>query len=134
MGKKMIFRKILLKTIAIFMAVCMVVSLGGIASSESERRVPGFKTEIVFEDDVCREKAELITAVINGEESASPRSIVCLFAGHTTTTTTVYATTHNYYTTSPKCREQIYRIIYCTRSGCSYNTGSIIADLRIHCC
>ena len=129
----MAVRKSILKSLAIFMAVCMLASLGGLVSAESERRASNIKTEIIFEDDVCREKAELLTAVINGEEVENPRSLLCLF-GHTTTTTTVKAITHNYWTTSPKCREQMYRIIYCTRSGCNYNTGSIIGDIRVPCC
>ena len=126
-------RKRILKTLAIFMSVCMSVSLSGMTSAEGERRVSDCKTEIIFEDDVCREKAELLTAVINGEEVENPRNLLCLF-GHSTTTTTVLAVTHNYYTTSPKCREQTYRIIYCTRSGCNYNTSSVIRDMRILCC
>ena len=129
----MTLRKRILKPVAFFMAVCMSVSLAGMTSAEGERRVSDRKTEIIFEDDVCREKAELLTAVINGEEVEKPRNLLCLF-GHSTTTTTVRAVTHNYWTTSPKCREQTYRIIYCTRSGCNYNTGSIIGDIRIHCC
>ena len=129
----MAVRKSILKSLAVFMAVCMLASLGGLVSAESERRASNIKTEITFEDDVCREKAELLTAVINGEEVENPRNLLCLF-GHTTTTTTVWAVTHNYWTTSPKCREQTYRIFYCTRSGCNYNTGSVISDFRIQCC
>ena len=129
----MAVKKRILRSVAIFMAVCVSFSLGGMTSAEIERRISNGKTEIIFEDGICREKAELLIAVINGEEVENPRSLLCLF-GHTTTTTTVYAVTHKYYTTSPKCREQTYRIIYCTRSGCNYNTGSIISDFRILCC
>ena len=126
-------RKRILKPLAIFMVVCMSFSLAGMTSAESERKVSDRKTEIIFEDELCREKAEILTAVINGEEVENPRNLLCLF-GHSTTTTTVWAVTHNVYTTSPKCREQTYRIIYCTRSGCNYNTGSIIGDIRVPCC
>ena len=129
----MTVRKRFLKSLTIFMTVCMLVSLGGLASAASERRESDCKTDIIFEDDVCREKAELLTAVINGEDVENPRNLLCLF-GHNTTTTTVWVVTHNVWTTTPKCRQQMYRIIYCTRSGCNYNTGSIISDGRIPCC
>ena len=129
----MAVKKRILRPVAIFMAVCMSVSLAGMASAENERRVSDHKTEIIFEGDVCPEKTELLTAVINGEEVENPRSLLCIF-GHNTTTTTVWVVTHNVYTTTPKCRQQTYRIIYCTRSGCNYNTGSIIGDARIPCC
>ena len=129
-------KKRFFKPLAFFMVVCMLVSLGGVsgvvlaASNESE-------VEIIVADDVDSEKAQLIIDTINKSNEKiigiSPAGLACLF-GHSTATTSVREISHKYYATSPRCVEKTYRITYCTRSDCNYNTGTLISDLRIYCC
>ena len=126
-------RKRFLKSLAIFMAVSMLVSLGSISGATTDEP----EIEIIIPDEVDCEKMQLIINTIKGNSSGtigiSPASLLCIF-GHSTTTTTVFAVTHRHWATAPRCREQIYRITYCTRSGCNYSVGTITSDGRIPCC
>ena len=123
-------KKCLLKSIATIMAICMLISLGSMSAANNEPKV-----EIIVCDSIeCPQKRQLLIDVVSGGTGGiSPANLLCLF-GHNTTTTTVFAVTHNAFATSPRCREQVYRIIYCTRNGCNYNVGSLISDARIQCC
>lgn len=123
-------KKRFLKSIAALITLCILVSLGGMSAANNKQEV-----EVIVCDSIeCLQKRQLLIDVVSGGTGGiSPMNLLCLF-GHSTTTTTVIAVTHNAYATSPKCRQQTYRIIYCTRSGCNYNVGSLIGDIRIPCC
>ncbi|MCL2071161.1 MAG: hypothetical protein FWH07_02885 [Oscillospiraceae bacterium] len=122
-------RKLFLKPIAIFMAVC---TLGSIAVS-AETRSSRPSTEIIIEGVDDREKVQLIINTINGVEIIEPRSILCIF-GHNTAKTAALGTEHRVWATSPRCRQTIYDVTYCTRSGCNYITYTIRSQSSIHCC
>ena len=122
-------RKRFLKPFAMFMAICMLVSLGGMTAANNDTEV-----EIIVPEDVSCEKAQLIKDTINGKVGISPFFIACIF-GHSLAITDVRIITHRHWAVSPRCRQVTHRITYCTRSTCNHIASSIIiSDLRIQCC
>jgi len=121
-------KRILLRSFSGFMVVCMfVLTISGFTAKQEAH------TEIVVCDSVDCEKAKIIIDTINGEETVSPRSILCIF-GHNLARGTAIETTHRYWATAPRCRRITYDVRYCTRSSCNYITYTMIADDRIRCC
>jgi D-aminopeptidase len=116
-------RKRFLKSFAILMALFMAVQLGNLVSAETDNSF----TEVVVNDVVDVQKAELIVNLIKGEELPTSEfigivptaNILCLF-GHSMAQGTATEINHRYWATSPRCRMTRYRVDYCTRSGCDY--------------
>lgn len=122
-------RKFLRKSLAFFMVVCALVQTVGAVDSKKSQQ----STEIVFFGDIDKEKAELITAALNGEEIATTRSILCTF-GHSLIEDRCFAITHYHYSTSPKCKQDYYKVLLCSRSSCNYINFTLINTSRISCC
>jgi hypothetical protein len=122
-------KRMFLRSLAGFMAVVFVALGSGFTFAP---RNEGF-TEIVFVGDFDREKAELITALLNSEEIAVPRSILYIF-GHIKEQTTVVVTEHRVWATSPRCRRITYDVTYCTRSSCDYVVMTVRSQIAIVCC
>lgn len=124
-------RKMIQRTLAGFMAVCMFVLSGSgflVGSAGDE----GF-TEIIVSGDVDGQKAQQIVNKINGEITISPFGLACLF-GHSTAHTTAYEINHRYYATAPRCLQTTYDVTYCTRSDCNYIVYTKTGSIRIYCC
>ena len=113
-------KKMLRKTLAIFMAVCAFAS---VVSAAGERTQKG-DTEIVIDG---------INDGINEDESETTRNILCTF-GHKKASYEDTQYGHRHYPTSPRCIRAVLKITYCTRSGCSYTTGDLVSSERIFCC
>jgi len=125
------FRKLFLKPLAVFMAVCM--SVGMVSAASNDFRTSRPTIEIIFVDDISREKAQLISDVINGEELISPRSILCIF-GHSLAQTRALGIEHRVWSTSPRCRQTIYDVTYCTRSNCNHIVYTVRSQTAVSCC
>jgi len=129
MKVKRMFRK----SLAVLMAVSMLVQLGGMTYAVGDEEY----TEIIVDCGVDCEKAQLIINAINGETSTyqaiAPASIFCIF-GHNMAQTTAVEINHRVWSTSPRCRETRYRVNYCTRSSCNYVVTTLLTQGAIHCC
>ncbi len=94
-------------------------------------------TEIVIENtDIADDKMQYIADYIAGEvndDGVSTCGILCIF-GHDIETTQATQTTHNKYTTSPKCERSTYRVESCQRSSCDYIKKELIKTTRISAC
>lgn len=124
-------REMLFKFLAIIMMVSMLVSMAGAVSENT--RVSRPNVEIIIDDAIDYEKAQLIIATINGDEIISPRSILCVL-GHSKAQTSALGAEHRVWSTSPRCRETIYDVTYCKRSGCDYVVYTIRSQTRVTCC
>ena len=115
-----------LKSIAFSMAICMSISLlGGISGATTKDK-----------SEVDNRKVQLISDTVfsENEEGIENRNILCLIAGHSTTNITQKMITHRFQTNPLRCREQTYRVVQCTRSGCNYSVRTLIEDKLIICC
>ena len=91
--------------------------------------------EYSHDADMTDTKAEKIARSILGLPDNTPSSrgnILCLF-GHDIKTGTVLSTEHNYYSTTPKCRETRSSVEYCGRGGCDYYVVTNQITSRIAC-
>lgn len=77
--------------------------------------------------------ADFVATDSSDDSAIMPCNILCIF-GHDLTTTTATKTTHNAYTTTPKCLEEVYSIVTCTRSSCDYFERTLIRSSRINYC
>jgi hypothetical protein len=126
-------KRMLRKSLAVLMAVSMLIQLGGISNAIGNE---GY-TEIIVDCGINCEKAQLIANLINGKTSEfqgiAPANILCLF-GHSWAQGTATEINHRFRTTAPRCRETIHRVDYCTRSGCNRMDLTQISQVFIHCC
>jgi len=124
------------KKLSVLVSACVLtVSVGFNTNAETAEHECTFKgcnhTEIVFLDDVDKEKSQLIIDSIHGE--GETRGIFCLF-GHDLAKTSVQETIHRYYAQSPRCKRDTYDVTYCKRSSCSYSSTELVSSIRIACC
>jgi len=123
------------KLLAVLLAVCMVVQLGGMSNAVGDESY----TEIVLGCDVDCEKAQLIIDLLNGETSSSefqpitPSSIWCVL-GHAWANTTAVEINHRVFPAPLRCRQTTYSVDYCTRSSCNHVVMTQLTQFAIHCC
>lgn len=77
-----------------------------------------FHTEYTYEN-INANKAEQIVKMLNGENTIAPFGIFCIF-GHNLQRGEVTQIYHNYYLLTPKCKEVVTDVNYCTRDTCSF--------------
>ena len=97
--------------------------------------------EVVVEvnENLSYEKLKLIADHIAGEvieDEANNILLVpqCENGNHDLSYTNAKYTSHNVYSTSPKCVEKEYRIGICNRVGCKYREETLISSKRISSC
>lgn len=131
------------KFVSLFAALSIVVTGAAIGSSAADlnQNVFCYKNdrEVIIEDDsISKEKMQFIADYIvdeshNTYDEASPYGIACLF-GHSLKTTYATETSHNAYSTSPKCLIKEYKVQYCTRSSCDYIKKELTSSYRTASC
>jgi len=131
------------KFISLFAALSLMVTGATIGSSAADTNSNifryGIDKEIIIEDNsISQAKMQFIADYVadevrNANDEVSPCGIACLF-GHSLKTTTANETTHNAYSTSPKCLVKKYEVTYCTRSSCDYIKKELINSYRTNSC
>jgi hypothetical protein len=125
-------KKMLLKSLVAFIVACMLVlTFGGFVANEVTQD-EGF-TEIIICDEIDSDKAQQIIALLNGDDLMSPISVFCIF-GHSLAETRAITIEHRFWSTSPRCRETVHRVVYCTRSSCNHMVLTQLSQRRILCC
>lgn len=66
------------------------------------------------------------------EPQASTMNIICSIFGHDYETTIATITTHNVYSTYPKCVEKSYDVSVCNR--CEHSESVLKSTIRVGCC
>ena len=131
------------KFISVFAALSLMVTGATIGSSAADTNSNifcyGIDKEVIIEDvSISQAKMQFIADYIaeeshNTNEEVSPCGIACLF-GHSITTTTAKETSHNAYSSSPKCLVNNYKVEYCTRSSCDYIKKDLTSSYRTASC
>jgi len=124
--------KAFLKSLAVFMVVCILVLTGGGFTVREVAINDGF-TEIIVYDEIDCDKAQQIIATLNGDVLISPASVLCIF-GHSMSQTTVIEINHRFWATSPRCRKTTHKVDFCTRNNCNYMVTTQLSQFRIQCC
>lgn len=132
--------KILLIVLSLSM-LCVPV----IASSSLERQYVGVDGVEITVDN-CSEKVfnMIIRDMTSNDEVQSSdalnyigirasSNVLCSTFGHSLETGYVERTTHEVYSTAPKCKEEIYYYEACKRSGCDYSYYSLRSLVYIYC-
>jgi hypothetical protein len=123
-------RKLFLKSLATFMVACMfVLTFGGFSANKTDV----IHTEVIIEGVDCCQKEQMIIAALNGEEFMSTESILCIF-GHSLAEGATITIEHRFWATSPRCRETVHRVVYCTRNNCNHMVFTQLSQSRLHCC
>lgn len=133
------------KLISLAAALSLLITGATIGSSAAES-IPlnvnsfyyGNKEITIDAVDISQEKMQFIADFIvdepnNTYDEVAPCGIACLF-GHKLTKTSATETSHNAYSSSPKCLVKIYNIEYCTRSSCDYIKKDLISSYRTSTC
>jgi len=123
-------KKMFRKSLAVLMAVCMLVQLFGVSNAIGDESF----TEIIIGCDVDCQKAQVIIDSIKAEDNATIMSPLCLMLGHTTAITSFVEITHRVRPAPPRCLQETFRVTYCTRAGCNYSVATKIGDSFIPCC
>lgn len=134
------------KVFALMTAVCLLIcgtSIGSSATDVVDSEIFYYNDkniEVVVEgNNIRHEKKQLIANYIVEEDistdndNVSTCGILCIF-GHDLTTSHATETTHNAYTTSPKCLVKNYTVQYCNRSSCDYITKELTSSYRTAAC
>ena len=130
------------KIIVVSLAICLLIC--GLPFSSNAEVVDSFVNEdcevfIVYDGDRLSDtKLESIKEYVlsdNMDFSSDfvSYSILCIF-GHDIKYSKAYVIDHNYYTTSPFCRETIYEVETCSRESCSYMSKTMIDQSRVSDC
>jgi hypothetical protein len=123
-------QKLFLRSLAAFTVACMVVlTFGGFSANKTD----AVFTEVVVEGIDCCQKEQMIIATLNGEEFMSPESILCIF-GHSLAESRAIEINHRFWSASPRCRETVHRVVYCTRNNCNHMVLTQLSQIRIQCC
>lgn len=129
-------KRMLRKSLAMLMAVCMAIQMGSMSFAASDE---GY-VEIVVDCNGNCEKEQMVANIFSGETSTSEfvgivptANILCLF-GHSWAEGRSIVIEHRYWATSPRCRQTTYRVDYCTRSGCDRLDLTQLTQIRISCC
>jgi hypothetical protein len=124
-----------LRFVAGGMAVCMfaLMSMGFVVK---EGHNEGF-AEVVVCCEVDDTTAQQIINALNAEtttyQGIAPASILCIF-GHSMARTTATVIDHRFWAATPRCRETIFWVDYCTRNNCNHMVMTQRSQTRIHCC
>lgn len=93
------------------------------------------EVEVFIPEDLSPEVRAKILANMFGETDSEPeqdRNIICTLFGHDYEITYSYSTSHNVYTTSPKCVRNTYKNSTCTR--CGHTETELYKSERISTC
>ncbi|MDR2572712.1 MAG: hypothetical protein LBD23_20790 [Oscillospiraceae bacterium] len=124
--------KFIRKTLAVLLAVCMLVQLGGMSYAVGDNIL----SEVDGSIDCY---SQLVANAIYGEDSTSDyigialANILCIF-GHSWAQTHSITIEHRVWSTSPRCVRTTHRVDYCTRSGCNRMDLTLISQIAIVCC
>lgn len=91
--------------------------------------------DIIFDDNstlTLEEKQFVAEYLVTGVDSTQTYGLICNLFGHKNTTEIVTTITHRAYTTAPRCFEEEWEIITCSRCGNTETTR--IAYALINCC
>ena len=132
------------KAISLIMSLCLVLSAVTVGSLASDAPTNIFYYENnkeiqIYDDGIELDKMQYIADYIAGanendvNSETTPYGILCIF-GHSLKTTYATETTHNVYSTSPKCVENTYKVEYCTRSSCDYISKELVDSYRTSAC
>ena len=131
------------KFITLFAALCLMLTAATTGSFAADTNPNifcyGNDKEVIIEDQsINHAKMQFIADYIadesyNTNDQVSPCGIACLF-GHSLSKTTARETSHNAYSTSPKCLIKEYNVEYCTRSSCDYIEKELVRSYRTPTC
>ena len=90
-------------------------------------------TIIYQEDSVWTEqqKEQFFNLILSGQTESVPYSLLCVF-GHDTVTEYHHVIKHKALSVEPRCANQYYEVITCTR--CDYMDATLVSNLFIYCC
>ncbi|MCL1881444.1 MAG: hypothetical protein FWF76_04630 [Oscillospiraceae bacterium] len=121
-----------LKATATIMVVCTLVLVNaGFVLGEVESAL--IRSEIRINGVDCEITQQLIINANNGELTATPHSILCIF-GHSVSTGIARDVQCRVWATAPRCLERVFYVYFCTHSDCDWLTYTLRSEARISCC
>jgi len=123
-------KKMFRKPLAILMALCMFIQLGGASFAVSDK----VTVEVIIDCAVDCQKAQLITDALIGEINGFIGITPASSCSHTMAVTSARTIEHCVWSTAPRCRQTTYKVDYCTKSNCNYTVMTQIGQGAIHCC
>ena len=77
------------------------------------------------------QKEQFETLILSNQTMYTPYSLLCLF-GHNKVTEYAHIIKHKVFSVEPRCADQYYEVITCTR--CDYMDATLVSQAFIHCC
>ena len=129
------------RTILIILVVCLTICglpFSSNAESGNKFYLDGKDITIINDgNSLSNEKIETIAAVLargsTENDNVSTYSLLCVF-GHKIEYSKALVIDHNYYSTSPYCRESEYEVETCARESCSYMKNTLVVQYRTADC
>ena len=112
--------------------ICDLLGTGIYCSADYNHTIEDI-TVIYQEDSVLTDaQKELFLFLIQSEQTEyTPYSLLCLF-GHDKVTEYAHIIKHKALSVEPRCADQYYEVITCTR--CDYMDATLVSNAFIHCC
>ena len=127
------------KIISLIMALCLMIcgfSVVGSADEVTNNVFHYADSDIVIMVDglSTAEMRRIADYIAYGDTHDDGISTCALCSSHIIETTQAIQTTHNVFSTSPKCYVRTFRVECCTRSSCDYIKKTLIDSYRISEC
>ena len=89
---------------------------------------------VIYQED-CNwtdaQKEQFLSLVLTEQTEFEPYSLLCLF-GHDEVTTYHHVIKHKALSVEPRCANQVYEVITCTR--CDYMDATLVSNSFLFCC
>ena len=125
------------KFIFIFTSIICAISfcVHPYAINDSPNTITINNVDIIFDDNSILETEEkqlVAEHLVNGKNNTQTYGLICNVFGHKNTTEYVTTITHCAYSTAPRCLEEEWEIITCSRCGNTETTR--LSFFMINCC
>lgn len=126
-------KKILALSLALVLLASLCVSVSAETAENHIVHLEG--VDVIFEETSslsAEAKQRVAEQLVYGESSVTTYGLMCTLFGHKTTTEIVTTISHRVNATSPRCLEETWQVVTCSR--CDYTESTCIASSMIDCC
>ncbi|MBR3998065.1 MAG: hypothetical protein IKI93_06945 [Clostridia bacterium] len=120
------------KIIVSLILVCTLFSTGIYCSADCGHIVDDIT--IIYQEDSMltdTQKERFLSLVFSEQNEYAPYSLLCLF-GHDKVTEYAHIIKHKVFSVEPRCANQLYEVITCTR--CDYMDATLVSQAFFNCC
>jgi len=115
-----------------FLLFCIIFSISTYCFAEEVHDIGNIT--IIYQENTTwtsAQKEQFYNLISSEQHEYTPYSLLCLF-GHDEVTEYHHVIKHKALSVAPRCANQLYEVITCTR--CDYMDATLVSNLFIDCC